>query len=449
MVPYGPDGATLARAHGGARAATDTGMVMVGLNDENYRILRTDRFGSLANATNALQFSESFEGTTISLSRLSTAVTTYAFAQNATGLNFNSAASAAANANAVMNTLRQFPKYQRAPLHMRIRARVAQVANAVQEFGFGSASGATAIAIGAYWQVTSGGVVQPVLTFNGTDVPGTAVTMPSGWQSSYYTWDVLLDDDEAYFAVQDTSTGLIIAERRIQLAVTQQKLWNATHLPVFARVYSTGSAPATAPNLIVAAIDVVLLDIAQNKPWGHQQAVNGSGSNFNPTAFTQSAQWSNSAAPSNATLSNTAAGYTTLGGLFSFVAVAGAATDYALFGYTVPSPYTFVCTGADINTWNTGAAVATTPTLLVWGLGIDQSAISLAGTITRVPIGAQAFVVGAAVGANAERVSADFSQAPLVTNAGRIMTVILRMPVATNTASQVIQGLVTLKGYFE
>jgi len=49
------------------------------------------------------------------------------------------------------------------------------------------------------------------------------------------------------------------------------------------------------------------------------------------------ANYANSAAPASATLSNTAAGYTTLGGQFQFAAVAGAETDYALFAYTVPA----------------------------------------------------------------------------------------------------------------
>jgi hypothetical protein len=170
-----------------------------------------------------------------------------------------------------------------------------------------------------------------------------------------------------------------------------------------------------------------------------------------PVTFAQATTWANSAAPGNSTLSNTAAGATTLGGLFQFAAVAGAATDYALFGYQVPAPYSLVVTGIDIDVWNTGAAVATTPTLMVWGAGVDQSAVSLATAgITRIPLGANAFPVAAAIGATADRrISVDLTQSPLVTNAGRFFTIILRMPVGTATASQVIQGLVAIKGYYE
>ncbi len=37
----------------------------------------------------------------------------------------------------------------------------------------------------------------------------------------------------------------------------------------------------------------------------------------------------------------------------------------------------------------------------------------------------------------------------MVTNPGRFLVVMLRVPVGTATASQIVQGMVTLKGYFE
>jgi hypothetical protein len=249
--------------------------------------------------------------------------------------------------------------------------------------------------------------------------------------------------------VQDTSTGLIIAERSIKMPVTQAKLFAATHLFAFYRLYNTASAPASAPQLIVSAVDVVQLDTMTSKPWKEQMAESGYGAPYQPVTMAQAAQWANSAAPASATLSNTAAGYATLGGLFQFAAVAGANTDYALFGFQAPSPYAFVLDGIDIETWNTGAAVGTSPTLLVWALGVDQSAVSLATAgIARAGLGAQSFPVGAAIGAKAERISQTFDT-PLVTNPGRFLTVILRMPVGTATASEVFQGLVNLRGRWE
>jgi hypothetical protein len=78
---------------------------------------------------------------------------------------------------------------------------------------------------------------------------------------------------------------------------------------------------------------------------------------------------------------------------------------YALFGFQAPSPYAFVLDGIDIETWNTGAAAR----------------------------------------AKGERISQSFDT-PLVTNPGRFLTVILRMPVGTATAGEVFQGMVNLRG---
>jgi hypothetical protein len=451
-VLYDPNGVGIARQQAAARAAGDSHLTVGGVNDDNYRVLRVDRLGNAGVALTNVLFSEPFEGTTVATHRITVATTTFTQAQTLSGgLVLNNGASAASAAAVLLTTNRRFMKLQRAPLHVKIRARAAHVANAVMELGFGNPANQTsAPTVGAFWQITTGGVVQPVLTFNGTDVTGTTVAMPSGWQSNFYTWDVILDDDEAYFSIQDTSTGQLVAERRIQLAVTQPRLWDATRLSAFARLHHP-SAPASATNLIITSLDVVMLDAFLNKPWAHAASHMGLGSETRPDTFAQAAQWANSAAPASATLSNVAAGYTTLGGLFQFAAPAGAATDFALFGFTVPAPYSFVCTGIDIDAYNTGAAVATTPTLLLWGVSPDQSAISLAtATNRRVALGAQSFAVAAPIGARADRaVSADFSHGPLVTNPGRLFVVVLRVPVGTATASQVIAGTCTVKGYFE
>ena len=63
----------------------------------------------------------------------------------------------------------------------------------------------------------------------------------------------------------------------------------------------------------------------------------------------------------SAVLSNTAAGYTTLGGQFQFAALVGAETDYALFAFQVPlaaaggGNRNLVIRGVRIETFNMGA----------------------------------------------------------------------------------------------
>jgi hypothetical protein len=450
---YAPDGSTISRAQGDALAATDHGLPGAVLNDDNFRLTRGDRIGSMSISLNNVLFSEPFEGATISTpNRVATTFNTFSGVQtSAGGLNFNSTNITTTGAAALLTSNRQFPRYQRAPLHAKFRARIAHAANAVTELGFGLPSApSSSPTVGAYFQVTAGGVVQGVLTFSGVDVTTTSITMPGGWQSNFYVWDIILDDDEAKFFVQDTSTGLIIAERRIQVAASAVRLWNASRLPAFARLHFP-TAPASAASLILSSLDVVMMDAFMNKPWAHTATQMGLGCEVNPTTFAQTANYANTAAPTSASLSNTVAGYATLGGQFQFAAVAGAETDYALFGFTVPAPYSFVCTGIDISTFNMGAPSATTPTLLQWFASPDQIAISLApATNRRVALGTQSIAVAAPIGGMADRdVVRDFANAPLVTNPGRIMVIGLKMPVGTATASQIIRGVCAVKGYFE
>ena len=102
-----------------------------------------------------------------------------------------------------------------------------------------------------------------------------------------------------------------------------------------------------------------------------------------------------------------------------------------------------------------GAAVATTPTLLQWGIAFDGTAVSLAtadGAATkaprRVPLGCQSLPVGLAVGGNVPVLSVDFRQ-PLAVNAGNYLHVILKIPVGTATAFQIVRGVVAINATWE
>ncbi len=252
------------------------------------------------------------------------------------------------------------------------------------------------------------------LTFNGVDVTGTNVSASLN-ASNFYTFDIMIDDDEVIYMIQNTEDSSVVARQSLKLPAAGVRLWSSTQLALQARLYNTGSAPATAPQLILSDAYVGILDSNQNRDLPLIQSSIERGMTSHPFTGAQLAQWANSAAPANATLSNTAAGYTTLGGLFSFVAVAGAATDYALFGFQVPAPANLVVTGIDIDTWNTGAAVATTPTTLVWGLGVGSTAVSLAtATVMRVGVGSQVLAVATPVGGQADRRISKQFRTPLV-----------------------------------
>lgn len=451
VTPYDTLGNPLVVTRGSNTPSTPYGVPIAGFNDGAWRVARLDRFGNLRAGFDQMLFHDDVEGTTLNTQLWAQTLTSFTMSQAAaTGIFFNAAASTSISQAAQLVSQKQFMKMQQMPLRLRMRARTVWYTGAVAEMGFGVPSGVTAqIPTGAFWRYTSSGSVIPVLAFNGSDVVvGTNISASLNMNgTNYYSWEVIVDDDGAMFVCQDISTGRSISEQYLSIPLTQARAWSVTHLPCFARLYNS-TATLTAAALYLSDTLVIGYDTFMNKPWQHQQAAVSNGFELLPSTFAQSANWANSAAPTSATLSNTAAGYTTLGGLYQFAAVAGAATDYALFAFTVPSPYSFYCTGVRISAWNTGAAVATTPTLLVWGLGANNTGASLATAPLRVPIGSQSFAVGSAIGANAPDLDVTFDT-PLKTDAGRFLNVILRMPVGTATASQIIQGGVQIRGYFE
>jgi len=110
-----------------------------------------------------------------------------------------------------------------------------------------------------------------------------------------------------------------------------------------------------------------------------------------------------------------------------------------------------------IEAYNMGAASATTPTLLQWALGVGSTGVSLATadsltTGTRAPrriaLGIQSIPIGTAIGGNAAPIDVNLD-APLYVAAGTFLHVILRMPVGTATAAQIIRGTVLINGYYE
>lgn len=233
-------------------------------------------------------------------------------------------------------------------------------------------------------------------------------------------------------------------------------------LPAAARVYNSSAASA-ARRLNIARVTVTLADASTTKPWSYYQSAAGATSMQQQigTAAAITANYANSVAPVSATLSNTSASYTTLGGQWQAAAVAGGETDYALFGFTVPAgtaavPGRTLCI-TDVRIGETfvqGAAVGTT-TVFVWGVAVSSTAVSLAtadAATTIAPrrkmLGAQSLAATAAIGTLAPGFSYNM-QTPLCAPAGTFVHTILRMPQGAATASLVFRGSVDLNGYWE
>ena len=233
-----------------------------------------------------------------------------------------------------------------------------------------------------------------------------------------------------------------------------------SRITISSRIYTGGTAPAVAPQIFIGAISLWRNDLNSNKLWPYQMVSIGRGAYQSPiTPFAQTANHANSTNPASAALSNTAAGYTTLGGRWQFVAPVGAATDFALFAYQVPSGFQLFVTDFRFDAVNTGIAVATTATIMEVGIGLNSSAVSLATVDAfptngysprRVPLGTMSWIVGDAIGAAARGAPISLDcQTPWLVDGGRFFHVIVQVPVGTATAGQIPRGVCFIGGYVE
>lgn len=450
MEPVDPLGNILAGLHGTKPAAL-YGLPINTMNDGVRRALRGDRFGSVAISKHTPRFVDSFGGTTINpIKWLVTATTMAATQADASGLTLNSGNVNTATIGYLLTSTQRFLRTMRAPLHAKIRARPNwQGANAVMRLGIMDATTFNGSPTsGVFFEIDGAGAIMAQVFFNGS-VVGTFTFSPTFNAllngANFYVWDILLDDDSATFIIQDTTTEALVAETTIRLGATAPRLFATSALPLQVQQFHSALTSGIS-NLIVSNAYVAQLDQDPFSPdifsQLHLEA------STQPFTGVQNANNTNSAAPANATLSNTAAGYTTLGGRFGFVAVAGAATDYCLFGFQVPAGRNLRIRRVVIDAINTGAAVATTPSTLDWFLSSQQTAVSLATAgAVRQGVGIQSFPVGAVIGAIANRIDTKFDT-PIVCSSGRFIVLGLRMPVASATASQVVQGQATLVGEF-
>jgi hypothetical protein len=342
-----------------------------------------------------------------------------------------------------------------ADFHLALGAQ--PVANNVVEFGMGYAATTVAPTDGCFFRLTTAGLWEGVAVSNSVEhnVNLTGLAYVANMINHFL---LVMNADRVEFWFNDRMYGAI------DLTGTGQMASYSSNLPALFRVYNA-SAVGSAQILKIAAFGITQADLLTNRLWATTQAGQGLSAVNAPDGVTagQTANYGNSTIPTSCTLSNTAAGYTTLGGQWQFAAVAGAETDYALFSYLVPQGIAalpgknLIVRGIHIESWNMGAAVATTPFVLQWGLGIGGSAISLATADNattgvkahrRITLGGQFLPIGAVIGQQANALDINLD-APIMVESGCYLTVILKIPVGTATASEIIRGTCLINGYFE
>ncbi len=277
-----------------------------------------------------------------------------------------------------------------------------------------------------------------------------------------------IDPGDGLTAVGTSVTGTAITTAATQILSLPLTLtgavkvtWTVTGItPSFTGVYATLVTKISTVDSGIDASNVerpLLVDssgrtVVASAPVA--QAAQGLSLIVDPSTGLQSSNYTNNTAPSNATLSNVTAGYTTLGGLFQFVAPAGAETDYALFAYQVPSPYHLYVDTVSVDTFVSGVKSSTAATVLQWALAANSSAVSLAtgppNPPIRFPLGTQQAPKSASVGDSFLPGPVVYEpDTPIVVNPTRYFHVILRVPIGHATPGQILRGTVTVEGYFQ
>ncbi len=413
--------------------------------------INTTENGALNTSTDSLLFFEQVDGAAVNINTWIQSVSGMTITQSGGFITLNAANATTANAYAILSSVKNIPLYGHLPLRVTFNNRTPVIAqaNMTIEFGIGLCTTNAAPTDGAFFRWSPNGNFYCVINNGGVETLSSPLSPIDTAEAEIF--DIVVVEDLVQFQIGDT----IVAE--VAVPPGQAYPTAAGRLPIFARTYNSGSAPAVAPQLLVGQIVVVQEALNQTRDWREALALLGRGAYQSPvTPFGQTANHANSTSPASAALSNTAAGYTTLGGRYQFAAVASAATDFALFAYQVPTGYQLVVTGLVISCANTGAiGSAVTPTVVDWGLGINSSAVSLAtidgvGTWAprRIPLGVQAFGLTVAIGALANDIVRTFDP-PLVIDSGRFFHVIAQVPVGAATASQILRGNIYINGFHE
>ena len=431
------------------------GLPVMGVDHDILRMIEVSRSGRIEPPNRRLLFAEYCEGATLNGQRWTTTASTMTAAQaGTTGITLNSGAITTTGTGVALSSKWLHMRLATMPLAFRMRAKSTAVAN--QEWLAGLFFQNTLNALnnfqstdsGAMWKFGTDGSIKPSLVVGGTEVAlGSDVASAVG--SNNCDYHVVLDDDRAIYQVFKSSDGSLISRQVLKLADTAIRMITATHVYTYVRLRNN-TAPASAGQLFVSEIETCTLEMNNVVIWDQQLAENAMAATINPTTYAQAQQFGNSAAPSSATLSNTASSYSTLGGLYQFAALAGANTDYCLFGFQVPLPYRLKIKGVHISAWNTGAANAATPaTMLMWGLGLNGASANLGtGGFIRRLLGQTTIPISAAIGAAAPDIDVPFPE-PLTCEGGLFLSIILRVVAGAATASQIIQGLVDIRGVFE
>jgi hypothetical protein len=382
------------------------------------------------------------------------------------GVVLNSGENQDVSTSSRIQTFRSFPIRSSYPLYVDINAKFSASlqSNSITEFGLGYAVSSASTTDGIYFSA-SGSSLVGVVNYGGQIRTTPNLYIPNANEYTHYT--ITAGDQDVGFWADGVLLGRILTITAFSGSTTQ-----SNYLPLLLRTYNSG-AVLNPISFTVANVEISQADTKLSKKWSHIMTTNGQSSISKPlgensSSGTTSANSVNNTAPTievpDVDFSNTITAYPTLGGEFAFPGVAQSETDYVLFAYQNPvgsqsSPSkTLIITDVNIFSYLSGATIETTATNLQWSIGVGGTAVDLTTTDSatsgtrgarKLALGNMSFPVGRASGGMADRnISVSFG-APLMVETGTYCHIIVKIPVATNTAGQVFKGNVSIVGYYE
>lgn len=428
--------------------------------------------GRLRISGDQVLFSDNVENATLNTNLWNTTVSTMTVTQSAGVITLNAGSSVAAATYAILASNKQFLRfvgnaifYQGVIGWLPVTQNI-WPAGAVGEFGIANfVTNTPLVSDGIFIRTNSTGDSYIVQSYNNQEDTTELLFAETGESFApvsghFYLTEIIITDEHIHIELVDLGTSgeepgeTTLVSQTVKFLSTRPGAYSVSHLPMSARVYNQ-VATISAAQILLGNVQMSQLDMINVRTFGEMLVVNQKGAYQGPNTvagLTQTANHANSTSPSSATLSNTAAGYTTFGGRYQFVPVTGAATDYCLFGYQVPAGVDCIITGLKISAV-IATALGATAELLDWSIAVNSSAVSLATTEgagtwapRRIPVGTQGFIASAAAGVTASDIIIQFAT-PIVCNGGRFVQIILQTPNGTTTG--LIRGDVFINGYFE
>ena len=393
-------------------------------------------------------------------------------------VNFSTVQGTTSAHGAFMRTFQYFPLVNTAPLAVEFffgQFTADLVSGEVWLMGMGLPTAAVTVPTDGVWMRLTSAGLEGVIKFNGTETATTfsvAKPLSDFATGQIYKALIVIGEREIEYWIDDVLMG------EQALPVANGLPFLAGSLPVFMMKYNTGAVSNT-NTMRVSRVGVSLMDMATNKEWsdilagmGQGAALLQNGMNVSAAAPMTAGNTNQLILPTTQAGSNSApnAAMAGLGGQFLMTAQAtnvAAAGDMIGCYYLNPVPSinitgrNLIITGVSIACMNSGAAVATTPTTLVWGLAWGHTAVSLATAETatfatatthaprRRPLGMCSAAIATPIGGLYSNEIVRAFESPVVVRPGEYVATTVRFRVGTATALQEVFYTVTFNGYWE